>query len=185
MPKKLRSSKHQKTRERERERERELINQVYISNKLHNNYCRGGLPVWAIAHQCWPPKKTQGRPCTTWLNNINNNLKLSEARDAAQNRSFWRMLAPVVEHADIYYADQRHNHVFKVGGPIPWSMAKTLLQKKQVYPVWCSRLHNHTPFTKKLRKKLGGPSKFWGGLDPPVVAPMMLTRLWPIVVHCL
>jgi len=25
----------------------------------------------------------------------------------------------------------------------------------QVYPVWCSRLHNHTLFIKKLCKKLG------------------------------
>ena len=33
----------------------------------------------------------------------------------------------------------------------------TLLQKKirQVYPVWCSRLHNHTLFVEKLCKKLG------------------------------
>jgi len=32
--------------------------------------------------------------------------------------------------------------------------------------------------SKKLRKKLGGPSKFWGVQtpDPPVVAPMTDTR---------
>jgi len=43
----------------------------------------------------------------------------------------------------------------------------TLLQKKiiQVYPVWCSRLRNHTLFIKKLCKKLG-PSKFWRVPDP-------------------
>ena len=37
---------------------------------------------------------------------------------------------------------------------------------RQVYPVWCSRLHNHTVFIKKLRKKLGGPSTFWGIRNP-------------------
>ena len=57
-----------------------------------------------------------------------------------------------------------------------------LLQEKnrQVYSVWCSRLHNHTLFftyllnhtlfIKKLRKKLEGPSNFWeegGSSDPP------------------
>jgi len=33
----------------------------------------------------------------------------------------------------------------------------TLSQKKirQVYPVWCSRLHNHTLFIEQLCKKLG------------------------------
>jgi len=53
-----------------------------------------------------------------------------------------------------------------------------LIQKKlrKVYPVWCSLLPQQTP-TKKLRKKLGGPSKFFRGPDPrisPVVAPMLL-----------
>ena len=28
-------------------------------------------------------------------------------------------------------------------------------KNRQVYPVWCSRLHNHTLFIKKLCKKLG------------------------------
>jgi len=31
---------------------------------------------------------------------------------------------------------------------------------RQVSPVWCSRLHNHTLFIKKLCKKLGSQSKF-------------------------
>jgi len=37
--------------------DREFINQVYISNKLHNdnNHCNGRLSVGAIAHQCWSP----------------------------------------------------------------------------------------------------------------------------------
>jgi len=52
------------------------------------------------------------------------------------------------------------NHVFKVGGSnfLVYGIT-TLLQKKlrQVYPVWCSRLHNHTLFIKKLCQKLGGP----------------------------
>jgi len=37
-------------------------------------------------------------------------------------------------------------------------------KNRQVYPFWCSWLHNHTLFIKKLCKKLGGP-------DPP-------TPLW-------
>ena len=70
----------------------------------------------------------------------------------------------------------------KLGGPIPWSrvLCITTLQQKeirQVYPVWCSLLHNHTLFIKMLCKKLGGPSKFWGVWTPPpillVVAPMV------------
>jgi len=40
-------------------------------------------------------------------------------------------------------------------------------KNRQVYPVWCSRLHNHTLFIKNLCKKLEGPSKFWGGPDSP------------------
>ena len=53
---------------------------------------------------------------------------------------------------------QRRNHVFKVGGPIPWSRVLLPFYRKkirQVYPVWCIRLHNHTLFIKKLRNKLG------------------------------
>jgi len=55
---------------------------------------------------------------------------------------------------------------------MPWSRKKL----RKVYPVWCSLLPQQTP-TKKLRKKLGGPSKFFRGPDPrisPVVAPMLL-----------
>jgi len=65
---------------------------------------------------------------------------------------------------------QRRNHVFKVGGPFPWSRVLLPYYRKniiQVYPVWCSRLHNHTLFIKKLRKKLGNPSKFCGVRTPP------------------
>ena len=63
---------------------------------------------------------------------------------------------------------QGRNHVFKVGGPIPWSRVLLPFYRKnrQVYPVWCSRLHNHTLFFEKLCKKLGRPSKFWGGPAP-------------------
>ena len=43
----------------------------------------------------------------------------------------------------------------KSGVPIPWSRVLLPFYKKIVYPVWCSRLHNHTLFIKKLRKKLG------------------------------
>jgi len=56
----------------------------------------------------------------------------------------------------------------------------TLLQKKirQVYPVWCSRLHkcNLPVFIKKLRKKLGDCPDLEGPEPsrPPVVAPMVV-----------
>jgi len=77
---------------------------------------------------------------------------------------------------------QGRNHVFKVGGPIPWSRALLPFYRKnrQVYPVWCSRLHNHTLFIT-LTLTVGGPSKF-GGLDPwpPVVAPTATPCAWPL-----
>ena len=45
---------------------------------------------------------------------------------------------------------------------------------RQVYPVWCSWLHNHTLFITVTGSKVGGPSKFWGVRTswPLVVAPM-------------
>jgi len=54
-------------------------------------------------------------------------------------------------------SNQGRNHVFKVRGPIPWSGVLLPFYRKirQVYPVWCSRLHSHTLFIKKLCKKLG------------------------------
>ena len=54
-------------------------------------------------------------------------------------------------------SQQGRNHVFKVVGPVLWSMVLfALLQKiRQVYPVWCSRLHNHTQFIERLRTNLG------------------------------
>ena len=47
---------------------------------------------------------------------------------------------------------------------------------RQVHPVWCSRLHNHTLFIKKLRNMLRVRPNF-GEVrtllpEPPVVAPM-------------
>jgi len=56
----------------------------------------------------------------------------------------------------------------KFGGPIPRSkvLYPSTVKIRQVYPVWCSWLHNHTLFIKKLRKKLGGPSKVWGVYTP-------------------
>jgi len=43
-------------------------------------------------------KRPPGRPRSTWLKNINDDLnsfdmELLDARDAAQNQPFWRMLA--------------------------------------------------------------------------------------------
>jgi len=52
---------------------------------------------------------------------------------------------------------QGRNHAFKVGGPFPWSRVLLPFYRKnrQVYPVWCSRLHNHTLFIKRLCKSWG------------------------------
>jgi len=75
--------------------------------------------------------------------------------------------------------NQGRNHVFKVGGPIPWSR---LLYRKNtdVIPsfVDCSLLRNgnHTLH----QKSWGGPSIFWGvrTARPPVVAPLLQTDLF-------
>ena len=40
-------------------------------------------------------------------------------------------------------------------------------KNRQVYPVWCSRLHNHTPVIKMLRKKLGVRPNFGEVRTPP------------------
>jgi len=60
-------------------------------------------------------------------------------------------------HSSFWNVVQGSNHIFKVGGPIPWSRVLLPFYRKirQVYPVWCSRLHNHTVFIKKLCKKVG------------------------------
>ena len=67
-------------------------------------------------------------------------------------------------------ATMKHNHVFIVEGVRFLGLGYYFLsteKNRQVYPVWCSRLHNHTVFIKKPCKKLKGPSKFWGDPDPP------------------
>jgi len=53
-------------------------------------------------------------------------------------------------------------------GPISWSGVLLPFYRKirQVYPVWCSRLHNHTLFIKKLCKNLGVRPNFWGVRTP-------------------
>ena len=68
----------------------------------------------------------------------------------------------------------------KLCGPIPWSRVLLPFYGKkirQVYPVWCSRLHNHTLFIKKLCKKLGvRPNLGRSGPNPdlsPVVSPIV------------
>jgi len=63
---------------------------------------------------------------------------------------------------------QGRNHVFKVGGLISWFRVLLPFYRKnrQVYPVWCSWLHNHTLFIKNIRKQVWGPSKFWGVRTP-------------------
>ena len=86
-----------------------------------------------------------------------------------------------------FVGDQGRYHVFKVGGLVPWSRVLLPFYRKkirQVYPVWCSRLHNQL-FIKKLREKLGGPSKFWGSgpPNPRVVAPMWVTVTSFIYTH--
>jgi len=57
---------------------------------------------------------------------------------------------------------QGRNHVFKVGVQflsIGYCYPSTE-KNRQVYSVWCRRLHNHTLFIKKLCKKLGVRPKF-------------------------
>ena len=51
--------------------------------------------------------------------------------------------------------DQGRNQ--KLKSPIPWYRVLLPFYRKnrQVYPVWCSRLHNHKVFIEKLCKKLG------------------------------
>jgi len=72
---------------------------------------------------------------------------------------------------------QGRNHVFKVGVQSSVYGITTLQQKKnrQVYPVWCSLLHNHTLFnSSKSYVKCWGSVQIFGrsGPPPPVVAPM-------------
>ena len=77
-----------------------------------------------------------------------------------QTRSFLIFLLIIICRSKLsatYACTQERNHIFKVGGPISWSMVLLpfYIKIRQVYPVWCSRLHNHTLFIKKLCKKLG------------------------------
>ena len=50
-------------------------------------------------------------------------------------------------------------------GPAPKRFNISLMidayENEQVYRVWCSRLHNHTLFIKKLRKKFGSVQILW------------------------
>ena len=46
----------------------------------------------------------------------------------------------------------------------------------QVYPVWCSRLHNHNLFIKKLCKKLGVRPNF-GEVRTPLTPQRLRTRM--------
>ena len=60
----------------------------------------------------------------------------------------------------------------------PWSrvLLPSYRQKiRQVYPVWCSRLHNHILFIKKLQKTWVVRPNFFGvrAPQPPMVAPMV------------
>jgi len=85
---------------------------------------------------------------------------------------------------------QGRNHVFKVGGQfLGLGYYYPFTEKiRQVYLVWCSRLHNHTLFIKKLCKKLGGVlPNFWGRDLPtsPVVAPMLVDNIQRLITHCL
>ena len=60
------------------------------------------------------------------------------------------------------------NHVFKLGGPIPWSRVLLSFYRKKLdrSTQFGAVVYMHTLFIKKLCKKLGGPSKFFGGPDP-------------------
>ena len=81
-----------------------------------------------------------------WLSEVNSKCK-----------SVDRVSASFLSLASTAQPRQGRNHVFKVGGPIPWSRVLLPFYRKkirQVYPVWWSRLHNHTLFIKNLCKTL-------------------------------
>ena len=76
----------------------------------------------------------------------------------------------------LYTVDQERNHVFEVGGPIPWSMyyypsTEKIDRSTQFGAVG----YIITLYSSKGYVKVGVSSKFWGGPDPrsPVVAPML------------
>ena len=77
----------------------------------------------------------------------------------------------VTEYRQMLHCVQGRNHVFKVGCPIPWSRALLPFYRKnrQVYPVWCSRLHNHTLFIKKLCKSWGSVQILGKSGPPPTL----------------
>jgi len=64
------------------------------------------------------------------------------------------------------------------GGPIPWSRVYPSIENiRQVYPVWCSRLHNHTIHrTQNVESWVSVQIFGVRPPDPSVVAPMALTR---------
>jgi len=101
---------------------------------------------------------------------------------------FFIMVVFVFLHSPICL--QGRNHVFKVVGVQFLGLGyyyPSTEKNRQVYPVWCSRLHNHTLFIKKLCKKLGVRPNFGEVRTPdlPVVAPMCVCRLTNLLWACL
>jgi len=64
---------------------------------------------------------------------------------------------------------QWRNHVFEVGVHFLglWYYYPSTENIRQVYPVWCSWLHNHALFIKKLCKTLGVRPNFGEVRTPP------------------
>jgi len=81
---------------------------------------------------------------------------LNDVGGAVCGKGYKYQIIPPIVHIN---AVQGRNHFFKFAGfnSLFWGIT-TLLQKeiRPVYPVWCSRLHNHILFIKNLRKKLWG-----------------------------
>jgi len=85
--------------------------------------------------------------------------------------SVWPGSDPGVQPA----CKQARNHVFKVGGPIPWSRVLLPFYRKKLDRFTQFGGVGYTLFIRKLCKKLRGFVQILGGPDPPdppVVASM-------------
>jgi len=72
-------------------------------------------------------------------------------------------------------ATQERNHIFKVWGPIPWSMVLLPFYRKKIGTVG----YIITLYSSKSYVKTWGSVHYWGPdpSDPPVVAPMVLPTI--------
>jgi len=88
-------------------------------------------------------------------------------------------LSTAKNQADMALQEYTGTSSSKLGGPIfglEYYYPSTE-KIRQVYPVWCSRLHNHTLFIKKNYVKSWGSVQILGSSgppNPPVLAPMVI-----------